>query len=267
MTSAEPSPQVRGKIVGPPLEEPDVAELDELAREEREDALVGEGDESLEDATVAIPVQRTAGVEQEPPEEEASGSGDEEDEQDEQALDVALEEEAALATELDAAGELEAEGFEEAFAEDVEEPDQTPAPYVLMRYVDVLMVLPSQNPVLILEEAALPGRELRIPIGLAEGVAISYAARNLETPKPLTHALMIDLLESFALTIDAVRITEVEGASYRAELVCSGPPGRCTLACRPSDAVALALRQRLVAPILAVPEVLEIAGIEPELGD
>ncbi len=261
MTSAEPSPQVRGKIVGPPLEEPDVAELDELAREEREDALVGEGDESLEDATVAIPVQRTAGVEQEPLEEEASGSGDE------QALDVALEEEAALAIELDAAGELEAEGFEETFAEDVEEPDQTPAPYVLMRYVDVLMVLPSQNPVLILEEAALPGRELRIPIGLAEGVAISYAARKLETPKPLTHALMIDLLESFALTIDAVRITEVEGASYRAELVCSGPPGRCTLACRPSDAVALALRQRLVAPILAVPEVLEIAGIEPELGD
>ncbi len=265
MTSAEPSPQVRGKIVGPPLEEPDVAELDELAREEREDALVGEGDESLEDATVAIPVQRTAGVEQEPLEEEASGSGDE---QDEQALDVALEEEAALAIELDAAGELEAEGFEETFAEDVEEPaDQTPAPYVLMRYVDVLMVLPSQNPVLILEEAALPGRELRIPIGLAEGVAISYAARKLETPKPLTHALMIDLLESFALTIDAVRITKVEGASYRAELVCSGPPGRCTLACRPSDAVALALRQRLVAPILAVPEVLEIAGIEPELGD
>ncbi|MDA8288069.1 MAG: bifunctional nuclease family protein, partial [Actinomycetota bacterium] len=201
-------------------------------------------------------------------EEEASGSGDEQDEQDEQALDVALEEEAALAIELDAAGELEAEGFEETFAEDVEEPaDQTPAPYVLMRYVDVLMVLPSQNPVLILEEAALPGRELRIPIGLAEGVAISYAARKLETPKPLTHALMIDLLESFALTIDAVRITEVEGASYRAELVCSGPPGRCTLACRPSDAVALALRQRLVAPILAVPEVLEIAGIEPELGD
>ena len=54
MTNTDPTSQVRGKIVGPPLEESDVAELDELAREEREDALVGEGDEALEDATVAI---------------------------------------------------------------------------------------------------------------------------------------------------------------------------------------------------------------------
>lgn len=263
MTNTDPTSQVRGKIVGPPLEESDVAELDELAREEREDALVGEGDEALEDATVAIRVpKRTAGRAEDVPSEPAAAA----DEADAAPLDAALEEEAALTAELDAAGEFEAQGFEEPFADGFEEADESPVPYVLMRYVDVVMVLPSQNPVLILEEAALPGRELRIPIGLAEGVAISYAARKLQTPKPLTHELVIDLLESFALTIDTVRITEVEGASYRAELVCSGPPGRCTLACRPSDAVALALRQRLVAPILAAPEVLEIAGVAPELG-
>ncbi|MDA8296085.1 MAG: bifunctional nuclease family protein [Actinomycetota bacterium] len=264
MTNTDPSSQVRGKIVGPPLEESDVAELDELAREEREDALVGEGDEALEDATVAIRApKRAAGHATKAPSEPADGA----EGAGEAPLDVALEEEAALTAERDAAGEFAAEGLEEPFADNAWEAEPNPVPYVLLRYVDVVMVLPSQNPVLILEEAALPGRELRIPIGLAEGVAISYAARKLQTPKPLTHELVIDLLESFALTIDAVRITEVEGASYRAELVCSGPPGRCTLACRPSDAVALALRQRLVAPILAAPEVLEIAGVAPELGN
>jgi len=48
-------------------------------------------------------------------------------------------------------------------------------------FVDVLIVLPSSNPVIVLQETEAPYRELRIPIGGAEGIAIGYAARRIAT--------------------------------------------------------------------------------------
>lgn len=170
--------------------------------------------------------------------------------------------EGEIAAEEDAGGEPDEEGEEEltgGLGEIVE-----PEPYVVLRYVDVAMVLPSTNPVLVLEEEGPPYRQLRIPIGTPEGMAIAYAARGVATKKPLTHELMTDLLEAFSLTVDALRITEVSGSAYGAELACSGPTGARTLPCRPSDGVALALRQRIVPPILAAPEVLDQAGEAPE---
>lgn len=154
---------------------------------------------------------------------------------------------------------------EEEWAPEAEEydADAFPEEYTLMRFVDVAVVLPATNPVLVLEEAEPEGRQLRIPIGTPEGVAIAYAARQLQTPRPLTHALMIDLLEAYNVTVETVRITAVHGAAYEAEIVCAGPAGMRTIPCRPSDGVALALRQHLTAPILAAPEVLDEAGVVP----
>jgi hypothetical protein len=47
---------------------------------------------------------------------------------------------------------------------------------------------------------------------------------------------------------------------FTAELVVSGPAGQRTLDCRPSDAIALALRQRIPVPIMADPDVLDRAA-------
>ena len=152
--------------------------------------------------------------------------------------------------------------------EDEDEVDDVGVPFVppqsfeLLRFVEVAVVLPATNPILVLEWEANPDVQLRIPIGTPEGVAIAYAARHLGTPRPLTHELTINLLEAYNLMIEAVRITAVSGAAYEAEIVCGGPGGMQTIPCRPSDGVALALRQRLPAPILAAPEVLEVAGVD-----
>lgn len=144
----------------------------------------------------------------------------------------------------------------------------TPAPevYLPVGYVDLAVALPSTNPVVLLQEQDPPGRLLRIPVGLPEGVAISYAAQSLETPKPLTHELMTTLFEAFGLAIEVVRITAVRGAAFSGELVVSGPSGTRTLPCRPSDGIALALRQRLFVPVVAAARVLEVAGVLPETG-
>jgi bifunctional DNase/RNase len=115
----------------------------------------------------------------------------------------------------------------------------------------------------VLQEADPPFRELRIPVGGAEGIAIAYAARGVATPRPLTHELFTRVFEEFAMTLDVVRITEVRGSAFSAEMVISGALGARLIDCRPSDAIALALRQRLPVPIMASPTVLAVAGTEP----
>lgn len=135
--------------------------------------------------------------------------------------------------------------------------------YCHAAFVDVVMVLPSTNPQIVLQEADLPYRELRIPIGGAEGVAISYAARRLATPRPLTHELFAQVLEAFDLSLAVVRITAVQRNSFSAELVITGAAGSRVLGCRASDGIALTLRQRLPAPIMVAAEVFDQVGSDP----
>jgi bifunctional DNase/RNase len=148
-------------------------------------------------------------------------------------------------------------------AEEWSDPIMTPPEMSQMLFVDVVLLLPATNPVVVLQEADPPYRELRIPVGGAEGIAIGYAARGLATPRPLTHELFAKTLEEFGLTLDVVRITAVRGTAFTAEMVVSGGLGARLIDCRPSDAIALALRQRLPVPIMAAPNVLTRAGTDP----
>jgi hypothetical protein len=135
-----------------------------------------------------------------------------------------------------------------------------PRDYRQVRFVGVEMTLPSPHPVLVLREIDAPFRRLEIPIGAAEGIAIAYAARGVPTPRPLTHELFTDALVAFDIEVATVRITDVAGAAFRAEIALTSPLGSRVLSCRPSDAVALALRQILEVPITVAAEVLEVAG-------
>ena len=114
----------------------------------------------------------------------------------------------------------------------------------------VRMDMPGEHPEVLVHEAVSPWRELAIPVGMAEGNAIAYAWRGLTTPRPLTHALFTDVLERHGVQLEAVRITARRGRSYFAEIDTVGPRGRQVISCRPSDALALVLRQRLPTPVL-----------------
>jgi bifunctional DNase/RNase len=166
------------------------------------------------------------------------------------------------AAELDAPDLL---GDEQAESQDIGLDDDLLVPPEMsqMLFVDVVLMLPATHPVVVLQEADSPFRELRIPVGGAEGIAIGYAARGIATPRPLTHELFARVLEQFGMNIDVVRITDVSGSAYTAEMVVSGPQGVREIDCRPSDAIALALRQRLPVPIVASPMVMAIAGTDP----
>lgn len=127
--------------------------------------------------------------------------------------------------------------------------------------------LPDTNPQLTLQEMDSPFRQLRIPIGQAEGVAIAYARRQIPTPRPLSHELFAGIMEATGLLLEVVRITGVDGASFSGEIVVSGPNGQHTFPCRVSDAIALSLRQRVRAPIVATEAVLQKANEVNEVND
>ncbi len=128
--------------------------------------------------------------------------------------------------------------------------DLSPEQWRIVAVAGVEMELPSANPEVVLHEAQDPWRELRIPVGLAEGTAIAYAFRGIDTPRPLTHTIMTEILDRHDVSIEAVRITVRRGQVFFAEIDTMGPRGRRVLPCRPSDAIALALRQRMATPIL-----------------
>jgi uncharacterized protein len=126
----------------------------------------------------------------------------------------------------------------------------SPQEWRIVAVAGVEMSLPSANPEIVLHEAQDPWRELRIPVGMAEGTAIAYAFHSIDTPRPLTHEMMTEILDRHEVSIAAVRITVRRGRQFFAEIDTTGPRGRRVVPCRPSDAIALALRQRLPTPIL-----------------
>lgn len=121
----------------------------------------------------------------------------------------------------------------------------------------VEMELPGVHPEVVLRETVAPYRELRIPVGFAEGTAIAHAWRHVATPRPLTHELVTDLLSAHQVSIEAVRVVARSGSIFYAELDTMGPRGRHVISCRPSDAIALVLRRPLPTPLLVADEVFD----------
>jgi uncharacterized protein len=130
----------------------------------------------------------------------------------------------------------------------------------LVTVSDVRLVLPGTNPEVVLQESAAPWRQLVIPVGMAEGNAIAHALRGVETPRPLTHVLVAELLERHGVSVEAARVTARQGRRFLAELDTTGPRGRQVLPCRPSDAIALVLRGRMPTPLLVADWVFEDAA-------
>jgi uncharacterized protein len=142
-----------------------------------------------------------------------------------------------------------------------------PAPpaFRVMDVEDVSMDLPSPYPTVTLVESEPPMRSLVFPIGLTEGTALALALRRMESPRPLTHELFVGVLQRLRVDVIAVRLTGRHQGNYLAELDLMAPDGRERMACRPSDALVLALRMPVPAPILVDQRLLEqMDDVEPQ---
>jgi uncharacterized protein len=111
------------------------------------------------------------------------------------------------------------------------------------------------EPVVVLREAQ-GQRAVFIWIGVLEASAISLPLGNETAPRPLTHDLIVKILEELQAEVTRVVISDVQDVTYYAALELTTTGNRSiSIDCRPSDAIAIALRTN--APLFIDADLLE----------
>jgi bifunctional DNase/RNase len=102
-------------------------------------------------------------------------------------------------------------------------------------------------------------RYLPIWIGPAEADAIAVKMQEVELSRPLTHDFMCAAIDALGASIQSANINKLEGDTFFARVVLQANREQKEIDCRPSDALALAVRKAI--PIFADEEVLMKASI------
>lgn len=105
-------------------------------------------------------------------------------------------------------------------------------------------------------------RQFPILIGLFEATSIDRRVKHLDAPRPLTHDLLVNVVESLGAELDSVVITELREHTYYAQLRLKVDGELVEVDSRPSDAIAVAVTCEPPLPIYVDEEVLEDA-IDP----
>jgi bifunctional DNase/RNase len=103
-----------------------------------------------------------------------------------------------------------------------------------------------------------------IPIWIRslEATAIALPLQGVKSPRPLTADLVISVAEHLGAEIVMATIEEIKNETFYASLVLSKGQETINIDCRPSDAIAVALRKE--APIYVDEKVMAEAGISAE---
>lgn len=128
---------------------------------------------------------------------------------------------------------------------------------VEMKVVGLSLDEATKAPILVLKRESSE-EVLPIWIGAMEAMAISLALNNVDVPRPLTHDLLLSTLEVLRAELVGVDLVDLREGTYFAELVIIAGGRQARVDCRPSDAIALALRASV--PILVREEVLQRAA-------
>lgn len=108
-------------------------------------------------------------------------------------------------------------------------------------------------------------RRLPIVIGGFEAQAIAVALEKMQPSRPLTHDLMKNFLNAFAIDLHEIIICDLQEGIFYSKLVCSSENDTIEIDSRTSDALALAVR--FGCPIYTYENILESAGILMEETD
>ncbi len=113
---------------------------------------------------------------------------------------------------------------------------------VEMSVAGIALDAASRSPIVLLRD---PSGRRQVPIWIDQAQAQNIMAglTGQTPPRPLSHDLMVSLLELGGLTLERVVIHTIEESTFRAVMRLSNAAGESNeLDARPSDAIALALR-------------------------
>ncbi|HEY1407741.1 MAG TPA: bifunctional nuclease family protein [Promineifilum sp.] len=123
--------------------------------------------------------------------------------------------------------------------------------------------LVSQHRIVLLRDVDSE-RRLPIWIGPCEADAITIELQDVKVARPLTQDLLRNIITELGGQVSHVLIKELNDSVFHARLFLNveGEKEPREIDCRPSDAIALAVRAKV--PIFIAEEVMEAAGVEPE---
>jgi hypothetical protein len=105
-------------------------------------------------------------------------------------------------------------------------------------------------------------RVLPIYIGAAEAFSIQTALENVPYPRPLTHDLMLTVMEELHSKIEKVIIDDLNDGIFFARIVVKKDGEEYEFDARPSDSIALAIRTK--APVYVSADVMDRAAVDKD---
>lgn len=125
-----------------------------------------------------------------------------------------------------------------------------------------LMIDPlTSMPIVVLREPDGP-RMLPIWVGVFEANAIALQIENVQTPRPMTHDLLRNVIADLRAQVRRVVVCDLRENTFYAAIHLDSPGGPLAIDARPSDAIALALRAG--APIFVEEHVIDLPESRPE---
>ncbi|MDA8411618.1 MAG: bifunctional nuclease family protein [Treponema sp.] len=109
------------------------------------------------------------------------------------------------------------------------------------------------------------GSDLAVPIfiGQLETQAILIGLGGVEVPRPLTHDLLLSVIESLGAQLDRIEINGLKEGTFYARLVILRDAVSLSIDARPSDAIGMAVRSK--CPVFIAESVVDEAGISVNL--
>ena len=111
-----------------------------------------------------------------------------------------------------------------------------------MKVMGIALDTRTGSPIVVLHDKE-NRKALPIWIGSAEASAIIRKIENLTVSRPMTHDLIVNMIEKMGYELEKIEINDVEKETYYATLFLRDKEGNITeIDSRPSDAIAIAIR-------------------------
>ncbi len=127
-----------------------------------------------------------------------------------------------------------------------------------MKVAGIALDAVTRSPIVLLKDSS-DRRALPIYIGQDQAKAIISALEKQKPPRPLTHDLIFNLLEVWDMQLERIIIHSLQDNTFYAVLCLVQGENKKEIDCRPSDAIAIALRTN--SPIWVMEEVVADASI------
>jgi hypothetical protein len=127
-----------------------------------------------------------------------------------------------------------------------------------MKVAGVALDAITRSPIILLKDGS-DRRALPIYVGQEQARAIISVLEGQIPPRPLTHDLMVTIFDVWQMKLDRIIIHSLQDNTFYGVLTISCNGQKKEIDCRPSDAIALALRTN--SPIWVMEEVVADASI------